>query len=71
MRDRAHENGLILGLVTKCLVRPAVMDCPLFYLEGLSLDVQINKIEGLSDAEIDEIVHHHEHCMEMHIRIAS
>lgn len=66
MRNRAHENGLILGLVARCLTRPTVIDCPLYYLQGLSLDEQILSIEQLSDAEIDEIVLHHERCLEVH-----
>ncbi len=69
MRDRAHENGLVLGLVAKCLVRRTVVDCPLYHLEGLSLDAQILNIEQLSDAEIDEIVIHHEQCLQTNARI--
>jgi hypothetical protein len=66
MRNRSLENGLILGLVANCLVRPGVVDCPLQHLEDLSLDAQILKIEQLSDAEVDEIVMHHQQCMAAH-----
>ena len=66
MRNREQENGLILGLVANCLIRPDVTDCPLQHLEYLSLDIQIVKIEQLSDAEIAEIVLHHQQCMERH-----
>ncbi len=69
MRDREHENGLILGLVAKCLVRPVVVDCPLHHLEGLSLDAQILNIEQLSDAEVDEIVIHHKQCIKTYTRM--
>lgn len=66
MRNRSLENGLILGLVANCLVRPDVTDCPLQHLEDLSLDAQIVKIENLSDSEVDEIVTHHQQCMALH-----
>ncbi len=66
MKDRAHVNGLVLGLVANCLVRRTVSDCPLYHLEGLSLESQITNIEQLSDAEMSEIVCHHQECMEAH-----
>ena len=69
MRDRAYANGLILGLVTKCLVRTSVADCPLHHLEGLSIDAQIVNIEQLSDAEVVEIVNHHQQCLEVHCKM--
>ena len=64
MRDRSHENGLVLGLVVNCLVRSSVSYCPLSHLETLSLDEQIVNIEQLSNAEIDAIVMHHHECLE-------
>lgn len=70
MLEREHENGLILGLLAQCRVRATVDDCPLAYLEGLSLDAQIMAIEQLSDGEVAEIVSHHLHCMEQHTHMA-
>ncbi len=66
MRDRSLENGLILGLVTNCLVRPSVADCPLHHLQGLDLDEQIVQIEQLADAEMEELLRLHQQCIAVH-----
>ncbi len=65
MRERSHANGLIIGLVSSCLVRPSITNCPLSYLQTMDLDEQIAQIEQLSDAEIGAIMTHHHKCMSM------
>lgn len=68
MRDRSLENGLILGFVTNCLVRPSVPDCPLHHLQGMALDEQIVQIEQLADAEMDELLRLHQQCIAVNWR---
>ncbi|MCK5196506.1 MAG: hypothetical protein KAQ71_22025 [Desulfobulbaceae bacterium] len=67
-QERAELDAFLLGLLSNCLVRKTVNNCPLASIALKNIDEQLLFIEELSDSEIDRVVSYHQECFAKHTR---